>query len=207
VTTDWEQYNFYRILEVEPDAGADEMANAHRQLTSSLTPDSESEEQKKATALDLIVADAALDVLSDKQIRNEYDSRLGTAQKAASIKAKVESKRAGKAQEELSAEEDEKLQKATVKYETARDALADFYYERLFDRAKESRFETIPSEKLMEWLSAERAESIRKAEQKGRKTSFRIDWQGFANVQDTRKKRTGEIIGLIDELVEKLQIT
>jgi len=206
VSQDTEQYNFYRALGVAPDAATEEIAEAHKQLVAAPEPDEKPDEQKRAAALARIIANAALDVLSDEKSRQDYNAKLEEFHKTASYKSKVEAKRAGKLQEEQSIEEDMKLQKATVNYEAARSALADFYYDRLFDEAKKSRFETIPQEKLMEWLSADRAEAVRKAEQKGRRASFRIDWQGFASVQDTRKKRTEEIAGLVEELVTKLPL-
>ena len=201
-----EQYNFYKVLEVVPDAATEDIAAAHSQLVAALEPDKKPDEQKRAAALAHIMANVALEVLSDEKLRQDYNAKLEEFQKTASYKSKVEAKRAGKLQEEQSIEEDRKLQKATVDYEAARTALADFYYDRLFDEAKKSAFKTIPREKLMEWLSAERAEATRKAEQKGRRASFRIDWQGFTSVQDTRKKRTEEIAGQVEEFVTKLPL-
>lgn len=206
MTADWEQYDFYRLLEVEHDAGPEEITKAHEQLISTLDPDKKPDEQKRATALARIVADAVLDVLSDEESRKTYNSRLEEAQKAASSRSKIESKRAGTLQEEQSLEEDVKLQKAIVRYESAKSALADFYYDRLFDTAKKSTFETVPKEKLMEWLGVERAEAMRKAEQKGRRTSFSIDWQGFVDIQSARKRRIEEMAVLVEELVEKLPL-
>ncbi len=179
MTADWEHYNFYRALEIDPDAGVDEVKKAHEQVTASLDPDAEPEKGKRSAALAFLAADAALEALSDAESRKDHDAKLEEAQKAASAKDKLEAKRKGKLQEEQSIEEDAKFQKATLRSESAKSALADFYYDRLFKRARDIRFDTIPNETLMEWLSSERAESIRKAEQKGRKTSFEIDWQGF----------------------------
>jgi hypothetical protein len=194
------------VLQIEPDAGTEEITRAHGQLTASLDPATQADEQKKDIALARVVADTALDVLSDEGIRKTYDEKLDELQKAVASKAKIESKRAGKLQEEQSVEEDTKLQKATVKYETARSALVDFYFDRLSDRARETEFEAIPQEKLMEWISAERAEAVRKAEQKGRRTSFRIDWEGFASVQDKRKGRGDDVTEIVERLVEELHL-
>ena len=206
MTADWEQYNFCRILEVAADARADEIKEAHRRLASSLNPDSKPEEEKRDTVLALIGVDAALETLSNEQLRLAFDARLAEMRKAASEKNKIETKRKGNLQEQQTIEEDEKLQKATLKYDSARDAFADFFYDRLFDTAKKSAFKTIAREKLMEWLSSERAESSRKAEEKGSTTSFRIDWSGFTSVQDMRKKRGSEALLVLDKLVEKLRL-
>jgi hypothetical protein len=99
-----------------------------------------------------------------------------------------------------------KLQKAIVRYESAKSGLAEFYYDHLFDTAKKSTFKTVSPGKLMEWLGVERAEAMRKAEQRGRKTSFNIDWQGFADIQGARKKRIEEVAVLVEGLVEKLPL-
>lgn len=205
--TDWEHYNFYSALEIDSDAGADEIKKAHQLLTASLDPDAEPEEGKRSAALAFIVSDAALEALTDDESRKNYDAKLDEARKAASAREKLEAKRMGKLQEEQSIEEDAKFQKATLRSESAKSALADFYYDRLFKRAKDIRFDTIPNETLMEWLNAERAELIRKAEQKGRKTSFQIDWQGFANVQEKRKERSEEIARIVEGLVERFQLS
>jgi hypothetical protein len=201
-----ERYSFYRALTVERDAAKAEIAGAHEQAVSALEPAAGTDEQKRAVVLARIVADTAQAVLIDEESRALYDAKIAEAEKAESAKTKLESKRAGKLQEEQTIEEDVKLQKATVKYESALGALADFYYDRLFDAARETVFEAVPKEKVLEWLSAERAEAIRKAEQKGRKTSFRIDWEGFASVQDKRKTRGEEIAGIIENLVQELQL-
>ncbi len=206
MTTDWEQHDFYRLLEIEYSAGPEEVANAHERLASTLDPDKKPDEQKRATALARIVADAARDVLCDEESRKIYNSRLEEVQNAASSRAKIEAKRAGKLQEEQSIEEDVKLQKAVVRYESARSAFAEFYYDRLFDTAKKSAFQTVLRQTLLEWLGVERAEAMRKAEQKGRRTSFGIDWQGFLGIQEARKKRTEEITALVEDLVEKLPL-
>ncbi len=207
MATDWEKYNFYRILEVDPEAGAEEIAEAHRVRTSTLNPDAKPQEQKRAAAVAFIIADAALRVLSDERARNSYDSKLKEVEKAESEKEKIEASRRGKLQEQQSIEEDEKLKKAVLKFESARGALADFYYEKLFEAARNSRFDSVSPEKLSEWLSLERAESMRKAEEKGRRTSFRIDWQGYTSVQDMRKKRGEEIARIVVELTKKLQLS
>ena len=138
MTTDWEQHDFYKLLEVDRTAGPEEIAKAHEHVISALDPDTGPDEQKRETALARIVADAACDTLSDEGSRKAYNSRLEEAQEAASNREKIESRRAGKLQEEQSIEEDVKLQKAIVKYESAKDALADLYYDRLFDTAKKS---------------------------------------------------------------------
>ena len=45
---DWEQHDFYKILEIEPDAGAEEIEEAHRRLASALSPDEKPQEQRRA---------------------------------------------------------------------------------------------------------------------------------------------------------------
>jgi DnaJ-class molecular chaperone len=206
MAADWEQYDFYRVLGVEPEAGPPELQEAYRSLTSTLNPDAKPSEQKRAAAIAFITADAAVQVLSDTTSRNTYDSILKEVQKAQSEKEKIEASRAGKLQEQQSIEEDEQLKKAALKLESARSKLAEFYYEHLFKAARESRFGTVAPEKLVGWLSAERAESARKAEQEGRRLSFRIEMEGFAGVQEMRKMRSDEIVHIVDELVQKFQL-
>ena len=206
MATSWDQYNFYRVLTVDPEAAPEEIKNAYEALTATLNPDAKPEEQKRAAALAFTTAIAALQVLSDKQARATYDSKLKELQQAESEKEKIEAKRAGKLQEQQSIEEDEKLKKAALKSESARTALVDYYYEQILNAAKNSRFETVSPEKLMEWITSERSEMIRKAEQKGRRTSFRIDWQGFASVQDGRKKRAQETTQIINQLMERFHL-
>ncbi|MBI4830710.1 MAG: hypothetical protein HY801_03980 [Candidatus Lindowbacteria bacterium] len=55
-------------------------------------------------------------------------------------------------------------------------------------------------------MTTERAESVRQAEQKGRKLSFQVDWEGFGAVQSMRKKRTGEISQVVGELIDRFRI-
>jgi len=206
MTTDWDQYNLYRMLEVEPDATVDEIQEAHQRLTSTMDLDGKPDEQKRSAAIASVAANAALDMLSDEGSRNDYDEKMKEMQKAASAKEKIEARRRGKLQEQQSIEEDEKLKDAVLRYETAKTALADLYYERLFKAARNSRLGTVTPEKLLEWLSSERAESMRKAEAKGRRTSFGIDWEGFTSVQDMRKKRAEETVRIVQELAGRFGI-
>ena len=201
MAADWERHSFYRILEVERGAKADDIKAAHESLVSVLDPDAAPEDEKKSAALARVAADAALDALSDGESRKECDARLDEILKAASKKKKIETKRKGTLQEQQSIEEDEKLQKATEKLDSAAASLADFYYDRTFKAARESRFDTVPADKLTEWLSSERAEAAGASRQKGGGTSFEIDWKGFTSVQDKRKERGEEIAKIVDELL------
>lgn len=205
MTADWEQYSLYGALEIDAGANADDIKAAHERLASGLDPDTAPEEEKKGVALSRLAADAALDALSDEKAREECDARLDEMQKAASRKKKIESKRKGKQQEEQSVEEDEKLQKATERFDSARGSLVDFYFDRLFKAARQGRFETVPTERLMEWLSSERAEAAKSQQQSGGRVSFKIDWSGFTSIQDKRKERGEEISRLIDELASGIQ--
>jgi DnaJ-class molecular chaperone len=206
MANEWEQFDFYRILGVQSSVGDEEINKAHANLTSTLNPDAKPEEQRRAAAVAFVVADAAFAALSDKSLRSVFDTKVSEIQKAESDKEKIETQRKGKLQEQQSVEEDEKLKRAVLRYESAKKDLADFYYEHVFKAARNSHFETTSADKLLEWLSSERAESLRKAEQKGRKISFRIDWEGFDAVQNMRKKRSEEIVKIVDELVEGLQL-
>lgn len=203
---DWEQYSFHKILDVDPRADTDGIKSAHKALVSTLDPDTAPEEEKRAVALARLAADAALDALIDEESRKAFDARIDDVMKAASNKNKIETKRKGKLQEQQSMEEDEKLQKATEKFDSAISALSDFYYDRLFNRARKTRFDTITTENLMEWLGSERAESARASRQRGGRASFQIDWRGFAGVQDKRKERNEEIAQIVDGLVAKFQL-
>ena len=206
MAADWDQYNFYKTLDLESDASVEEIRKAHQHLTSTINPDTTSDEQKKAAAMAFVAANAALEVLSSENSRNDYDARIKEVQKAASAKEKIEARRRGKLQEQQSIEEDERLKDAVLRYETARNALGDFFYEQLLRVARDSDLGSVEPEKLMEWLSSERSESMRKAESKGRRTSFSIDWQDFAGVQDMRKKRSEETVRIVGRLAEKLQL-
>jgi DnaJ-class molecular chaperone len=200
---DWEQYDFYRVLEVEPTASAEEIEKAFEARASTFNPDNKPQEQKRAAAMAFVVADAARQTLSDQRARDFFDAKLKGVKEADSEKTKVEEKRKGKLQEQQTIEEDEKLKRASVRYEAAKSALAEFYYDQLFKAARASKFTAVPSDTVVEWLSFERAESMRKSEQRGRRTSFRIGWEGFVGIQDMRKKRGQEIVGIVDELVTR----
>ena len=206
MAVDWEKYSFYKVLEVEPGARADEIEKAHKALVSTIEPDAAPDAEKMAAAIAFISAEAALETLSDEKSRSALDAKLDDTLKAASKKNKVEGSRKGKLQEQHSIEDDAKLQAATSNLDSAASALMDFYYERLFKKAKESRLKTVTTEKLMEWLSSERAESAKEFQPKGRKAAFQIDWRGFLSVQDRRKERGEEILEIVDGLVAKLQI-
>ena len=206
MAVDWEKYSFYKVLEVEPGARADEIEKAHKALVSSIEPDAAPDAEKMEVAIAFISAEAALETLSDEKSRSALDAKLDDTLKAVSKKNKVESKRKGKLQEQHSIEDDAKLQAATSNLDSAAGALMDFYYERLFKQAKESRLKTVTTEKLMEWLSSERAESAKEFQPKGRKAAFQIDWRGFLSVQDRRKERGEEILEIVDGLVAKLQV-
>ncbi len=203
---DWDQQDFYRLLRIDKEATPTEIEEAYANLTSALDPDSSPKEQKRANALAFITAHTARQTLLDQTKRTSYDAKLKEVQETEAEKEKIEAKRAGKLQEQQSIEEDEKLKKAALRYEAARNALSDFYYNQLFAAARQSSFETIEPEQLMGWLSAERAESLRKEEQKGRKISFRIDLSSFGGVQDMRKKRGDEIPAIIDELTRTFHL-
>ncbi|MBI4830711.1 MAG: DnaJ domain-containing protein [Candidatus Lindowbacteria bacterium] len=124
----WDQHNFYGILDVNSNAGEEEIKRAHANLTSTLNPDTKPEEQKRAAAIAFIIADAGLAVLLDKSTRSGFDAKLASTLKAESEKEKIETQRSGKLQEQQSVEEDEKLKSAVLRYESARKELADFYY-------------------------------------------------------------------------------
>jgi len=207
MTADWEKYSFYKILEVEPGAGAEEIKKAHERITSPLEPDAAPDEEKRTVSFALIAADAALEELKDDDSRKAYDAILDDILKAAANKKKIEGKRKGKLQEQQSIEDDVKLQKATAGLDSAIDALIDLYYDRLFKRARESSFDSIPADKLMEWLNSERAESQRASREKGRGTAFQIDWRDFASVQDGRKERGKKVLEIVEELVERFQLS
>jgi len=201
----YNQHDFYGILSVQPEAGEPEIIKAHEALAASLDPDNKPAEEKKDAALNLLSADAARDVLLDSQKREEYDAKLIDVQKAQSEKEKIEAKRAGKLQEQQSIEEDEKLKQASLHLEAAQEILADFYYDHLFASARKRTFNSVPLEKVLEWLSSDRVELLRKAEQKGRRISFRIDWHGFGNIQEMRKQRGEQIGHIVGRLVDKLE--
>ncbi len=207
MAADWERHSFYRILEVDRRATPDDIKAAHESLASTLDPDTAPDEDKRATALSRLAIDASLDALSDEKSRKECDARLDKILKAVSNKKKTETKRKGKLLEQHSMEEDEKLQKATEKLDSAAASLADFYYDRMFKTARESRFDTVPADKLMEWLSSERAEAAGSSQQRGGRTSFEIDWKGFTSVQDKRKERGEGIAKIVDELLAGFHLT
>lgn len=198
-------YNFYMILGVQPQAGGPEVIKAHEALVASLEPDSKPAEEKKEAALAVIAADAARKVLTDSEGRQVFDAKLDDFQKAESEKEKTEAKRAGKLQEQQSIEEDEKLKQVSLRCDAARETLADFYYEELFAAAKSRTFETVPIEKLLEWLSTERAELMRRAEQRGRRIAFRINLHSLGAVQEMRKRRVEEIELIIGGLADRLE--
>ena len=204
MTEAWEKYSFYKILGIKRGADADAIKDAYRDLVASLDPAAAPEGEKKAVALARLTADAAFETLSDEKSKAECDARLEDLMEAASKKKRVESKRKGKLQEQQTIDEDEKLRKATEQLDTATSSLADLYYDRLFKSAKESKSESVTSEKLMEWLSSERAESARASQQRGGRLPFQIDWSGFTSVQDKRKERGDEIAQIVDELTAKL---
>ena len=203
---DWERYSFYRILEVDPQTNADEIKTAHEQIVSELDPDSASEEDQKKTALARLAADAALAALSDEESQKDCDARLEAIKKAASGKKKIEARRKGKLQDQQSIEEDEKLQKATERFDSAIGSLAELYYDHLFAVAKESSFETVSPDALMEWLSSDRAESGKSSQQRTGRTSFAIDWRGFSSVQEMRKTRFQEIEDIVMELTTTFEL-
>jgi curved DNA-binding protein CbpA len=198
-------FDFYRLLGVQPEAAEAEIIKAYDALIASLEPDKKPPEEKKEAALTVIAADAAREVLANAEQRKSFDAKLEEYKRAESEKDKIEARRAGKLQEQQSIEDDEKLKQVSLHLDAASEALADFYYEQLFAAAQKRSFETIPLEKLLEWLSLERAELLRRAEQKGRRIAFRIDWHGFEEVQEMRKKRGEEIGTIIDTLVQKLE--
>ncbi|GAB4334774.1 MAG: hypothetical protein Kow0099_07010 [Candidatus Abyssubacteria bacterium] len=203
MATDWGQYDFYGVLDVDPNASLEEIEKAFSDRTSALNPDNKPKEQRRAAAIAFVTAEAARQVLSAQATRDSFNAKLKEVKEAESEKKKVEEKRKGKLQEQQTIEEDEKLKNASIRYESAKSALAEFYYDQLFKAARASRFDTVPSGTLVEWLNFERAESMRKSEQKGRRTLFRIGWEGFAGVQDMRKERSQETVRIVDELVQK----
>lgn len=203
--TNWEQHDFYRILQIDPEAGASEVERSHKELTSELDPDAKPEDQKKGAALAFVAIEAAYATLADEESRKSYNEKHKAMKKAQSAREKIESKRQGKLQEEQSIEEDERLKQAIQRYESAENAIVDFYYDRVLTAARESRFSAIPPEQVVKWLSSQREESARKSEQKGRRLSYQIDWDGFPSVQESRKGRSKEILHFIDELMETFQ--
>jgi len=205
--THWEQHDFYRILQVDPEAGASEIEIAHKGLISELDPDAKPEDQKKAAALAYVAIEAAYATLADEKSRKSYNEKHKGLKKAESAREKIESRRQGKLQEEQSIEEDEKFKKAIQRHKSAENTIIDFYYDRVLTAARDSRFKTIPPEQVVKWLSSQREESARKSEQKGRRLSYQIDWDGFPSVQESRKKRSKEILHFIDELLETFQAT
>jgi hypothetical protein len=76
----------------------------------------------------------------------------------------------------------------------------------MFKTARESRFDTVTTDKLMEWLSSERAEAARSPQQRAGGTSFDIDWKGFTSVQDKRKERGEEIAKIVDDLLAEFDL-
>jgi DnaJ-class molecular chaperone len=202
----WERYSFYRILEVNPNTNVDDIKAAHEQIVAELDPDSVPEDDRKKTALERLAADAALAVLSDDESQKDFDARIEAIKKTASAKKKVETRRKGKLQEQQSIEEDEKLQKATERFDAAIGSLVEFYYDRLFAAAKESSFRTASADTLMEWLSSDRAESARASQQRTGRISFVIDWRGFTSVQEMRKTRVGEIENIVNELTSTFEL-
>ena len=93
MAADWEKYSFYKILEVEPGAGAEEIKKAHERITSPLEPDAAPEEEKRTVSFALIAVDAALEELKDDDSRKAYDAMLDDILKAASDKKKREGKK------------------------------------------------------------------------------------------------------------------
>jgi DnaJ-class molecular chaperone len=206
VAEEWEGYSFYRILKVDPNTSADDIKAAHGQMVSELDPDSAPEEDRKRIALARLAADGALAALSDEESRKDLDAKLEAIKKTASAKKKIETKRKGKLQEQQSIEEDEKLQKATERFDSAVGSLSEFYYDHLFAAARESGFQTISVDTLMEWLSSDRAEAARSSQQRTGRTSFAIDWQGFTNVQEMRKTRISEIEDIVNDLTTTFEL-
>jgi aldehyde:ferredoxin oxidoreductase len=200
-----EHYNFYRILRVQPEAGDAEMQRAHAELTAAMVVEDAPAEKMKEAALELVAVEAARHALTSPAKRESFDAKLAEAQQAESEKEKIETKRAGKLQEQQSIEDDEKLKQVSLRLEAATEALADFYFEQLFAVAREGNIQSIPLDKLLEWLSSERMELLRKAEQKGRKVAFRIDWHGLGNVQEERKRRGEEIEAIVERLATQLR--
>lgn len=199
-----DQYNFYRVLGVQPGAIEPEILKAHETLAASVRLEDLSGENKKEAALTLVSAQAGRRVLTDKEKRELYDAKLNDAQKAEAEKEKIETKRAGKLQEQQSIEEDEKLKQVSLRVEGAMEALTDFYYEHVFAAAREENIRNVSLEKLLEWIGLERAELLRKSEQKGRRIAFRLDWTGLTNVQEMRRTRNEEIGTIVDRLVNRL---
>ena len=203
--SNWEQHDFYRILQVDPDAGTSEIERSHKELISELDPNAKPDDQKKAAALAFVAIEAAYTTLADEKSRKSYNKKHKEMKKAESAREKIESKRQGNLQEEQSIEEDEKFKKVIQRHESAENAIVDFYYDRVLTAAGESRFNSIPPEQVVKWLSSQREESARKSEQKGRRLSYQIDWDGFPSVQESRKGRSKEILHFIDELMETFQ--
>jgi DnaJ-class molecular chaperone len=200
-----EHYNFYRILRVQPEAGDAEIQRAHADLTAAIRLEDMPPEKAKEAALTLVAAEAARHALTNPAKRESFDAKLAEAQRAESEKEKIETKRAGKLQEQQSIEDDEKLKQVSLRLEAATEALADFYFEQLFAVAREGNIQSVPLDKLLEWLNSERMELLRKAEQKGRKVAFRIDWHGLGNVQEERKRRGEEIEAIVERLATHLR--
>ena len=203
----WERYSFYGILEVDPNTKLEDIKTAHEGVGPELDPDSVPEEDRKKTALARLAADAALAALSDEESRKDCDAKLEAIKKAASGKKKIEAKRKGKLQDQQSIEEDEKLQKATERFDSAVGSLSEFYYDHLFAAAKESGFETLSPDTLMEWLSSDRAESAKSSQQRTGRASFAIDWRGFLSVQEMRKTRFEEIEDIVNELTVSFELS
>ncbi|RJP20407.1 MAG: hypothetical protein C4520_11555 [Candidatus Abyssobacteria bacterium SURF_5] len=197
-----DQYNFYKVLSVQSNAQEPDIQKAYEEATASLRPEDMPAEERKAAILALVAADAAKLVLLDSKKRSLFDARLNEVRKIQTEKEKIEAKRAGKLQEQQSIEEDEKLKNVSLQLDAANAALSDFYYDQLFAAAKTRKFESVPPDNVMEWISSQRADLLRKAEQKGRRVSFRIDWRGFPAIQEMRKKRGEEIDAIVDQLVK-----
>jgi len=198
-----DRYNFYRLLGVQPEANEQEIIQAHQDAVASLQPDSLSGEARKQAALELLSANTARHVLTDDEKRKLYDVKLKDFLKVESEREKIQAKRAGKLQEQQSIEDDERLKQISLRADAALESLADFYYEELFAVARVANIPSVSLDKLLEWISSERAEFMRQSEQKGRRMSFRIDWHGISNVQEMRKKRTEEIGNIIEGLVKQ----
>lgn len=195
-----DRYNFYRVLGIQPQANEQEIVQAHQNAADSLRPDSLSGEERKRAALGLLAVNTAKHVLTDGEKRKLYDVRLNEFLKVESEREKIQTKRAGKLQEQQSIEDDERLKQISLRSEAALESLADFYYEELFAVARQGNIPSASLDKLLEWISSERAEFMRQSEQKGRRVSFRIDWHRLSNVQEMRKRRIENIGSIIEGL-------